>query len=122
MLMANDDTVRFYKGLGRPLLTYSERVELITACQYIDEVHKLEKLPARSNQFDLIKKIAPHFYFEGADSTDNDIQRYLDKLGIERVTLNTPQLHVSEILRRYQYEISRQYDHVHHDLINVAGL
>ena len=118
ILMADDATVRFYKGAARPLLTFSERVELITACRYIDEVHKLRKLPGGSNQFTLIKKIAPHIYFEGADATDQEIQVYLDTLNIKRITLDTPPLHVSDILQRYFIH----FDTPEETLRSVAGL
>lgn len=101
VLMADDATVQHYKGLSRPLLTFSERTELVTACRYIDEVHKLRKLPSSSNQFALIEKIAPDIYFEGVDATDQDIQEYLDILNIKRITLDTPPLHVSDILQRH---------------------
>ncbi len=101
ILMADDVTVGYYKGVGRPLLTYEERCEILEGCIYIDEIHKLHKTQDLSNQFELIKKINPHIYFEGADATDKEIGEYLDRLGVLRKMLNTSQLHISDILRRY---------------------
>ena len=124
LLMADDDTVRHYKGACRPLLTFEERRELAEACQYVDFVHKLRKVPNETNQLQLIGKILPHFYFEGYDATDEDIGEYLIEYGIERVTLYTEPLHVSDILARYD---KRRYDptQIHNEHIRlgeIAGL
>ena len=124
MLIADDSTVQFYKGHVRPLLSYEERCELVDACRYIDVVHKLRKVVNYSNQRELIKQIKPHCYFEGADSTDKDIANYLTEFNITRVTLYTEELHVSDILRRYD---NRRYDPTtiyeeHITLGEIAGL
>ena len=122
ILMADDETAHHYKGAGRPLLSYRERVEILETCRYIDGIHKLRKLPGDDNQFELIKKIRAGYYFEGKDATDLDIQHYLDILDIKRVTLDTPELHITDILRRYlhQYAVDTMTDH--HKLIEIAGL
>lgn len=122
MLMADDETVTHYKGPSRPLLTYDERVELVSACKYIDEIHKLRKIPEDSNQYELIRSIKPHIYFEGADATDKEIAVYLDTLNINRRTLNTPPLHVSDVLDRYMKQIVEDASEAHRILIEVAGL
>ena len=123
MLMADDQTVRYYKGKGRPLLTFYERVELIHACKYVDKVWELHKLPDFTNQVNLIKcVIKPDIYFEGIDATDKDIQSILTELKIKRVTLNTEPLHIADILRRYD---ARRYDATiteHESLMEIAGL
>jgi len=111
MLMADDETVKYYKGEARPLLKFAEREELAYACKFVDKVWRLHKVADESNQLDLIQEINPDVYFEGADATDQEIGAYLKALDIERITLNTPQLHVSEILARYD---ARRYDQSYH--------
>lgn len=122
--LADDDTVRHYKGPTRPLLTYEERHELVRACWYVNHVWKLRKVAGESNQFDLIKTIQPDAYFEGSDATDKEIGQYLEELNVERITLYTKPLHVSDILARYdkrRYDPTQNYDeHLH--LIEAAGL
>lgn len=121
ILMADDETVRHYKGVGRPILSYEERVEILESCRYIDGIHKLHKVGEESNQSELIQKIEPDYYFEGADATDKEIGQYLDALGIKRVTLNTSPLHVSDILDRYVNQVVGDVE-AHRILVEVAGL
>jgi len=122
VLMADDQTVHHYKGAGRPLLKYEERVEILETCHYVDTIHRLCKLPGNDNQFELIRKIKPDSYFEGADATDQNIQTYLDKLNIKRIILNTEPIHVSDILRRYLHQYALDADKAHQELIKIAGL
>lgn len=120
MLMADDVTVQHYKGPTRPLLCLEERIELACACRYINGVYILHKTPERSNQFELIKKLNANYYYEGADATDVEIGAILDELGIQRVTLSTKPLHVTQILDRH---FARFDPHdAHRALIEVAGL
>lgn len=119
LLMADDATVRHYKGRQRPLLCYAERYELVSACRYIDAIWELQKTPEISNQFALIQRIQPNIYFEGKDATDTEIQPYLSALGIKRVTLDTPELHVSDILERHFSQFAGED---HQALWKVAGL
>ncbi len=122
ILMADDETIRYYKGPSRPLLTYEERVEILESCRYIDGIHKLHKVKGESNQSELIQKIKPDYYFEGRDATDKEIGQYLDELGIKRVILNTSPLHVSDILERYLKKIHGNASEQHRILMEVAGL
>lgn len=122
ILMADDETVHHYKGAGRPLLCYRERVEILETCCYIDGIHKLRKLPDDNNQFELIRKIRADYYFEGKDATDRDIQHYLDILDIKRVTLDTAELHITEILRRYLHQYAADNMEAHHELLKIGGL
>ncbi len=124
VLMADDETVHHYKGSGRPLLKYAERGVLMEACTYVDAVHKLRKLPNESNQQHLIETITPDIYIEGADATDQDIRTLLHVLGIHRVTVAHAfsDLHIRDILRRYD---SQRYDQSQREfemLVEVAGL
>lgn len=122
VLMADDETVRYFKGPARPLLSYEERFILVINCQHVDYVHCLRKLPDESNQRDLIQEIQPHVYFEGNDQTDEFIGKYLKEFFIDRVVLSTNLPHVSEYLRRYD---QRRYDatyNAHQDLYRIAGL
>ena len=122
ILIADDETVRYYKGIGRPLLTYEERVEILETCRYIDGIHKLRKLPRENNQRELIEKIKPHFYFEGQDATDQEIGAILKDNQIKRITLNTKPLHISDILSRYDAQRYDQTRQAFLDLHTVAGL
>lgn len=116
MLMADDETVQYYKGATRPLLTYSERLELVNACKYVDKVWKLHKVSGVSNQYDLIQAIAPDAYFEGSDATDKEIGVLLHALNVNRITLYTDHLHVSDILSRYD---TRRYDQTYQDHLHL---
>ena len=122
ILMADDETVRHYKGVGRPILSYEARTEILESCRYIDSIHKLHKVRGESNQSELIQKIKPDYYFEGADATDKEIGHYLGDLGIKRITLNTPPLHVSDILDRYVKQVVGDTAAAHRILMEVAGL
>ena len=124
ILIADDDTVRYYKGICRPLLSYEQRVVLLEGCKYIDGIHRLRKLPNDTNQRDLIEKISPDIYFEGPDATDRDIGLILEDLGIVRMPLSHSYsaLHIEDILSEYdanKYRLDRQ---VHSELFEIVGL
>lgn len=104
ILVADDETVRHYKGENRPILPIEDRVHILQACKYLDVIHILRKLPMDDNQFDLIKKIKPDVYFEGPDQSDKQIQKYLDELSIERVVVPINHPRLSDILYRIKGE------------------
>lgn len=122
VLMADDVTVRHYKGALRPLMSYQERFVLVSNCQHVDYVHKLIKTPDGSNQRDLIELIHPDFYFEGIDQTDKDIGEYLEAFDIQRVTLCTGLPHVSDYLRKYDLKRYDQTRSDHNHLHEASGL
>ena len=122
VLMADDETVRYYKGVGRPLIPYEYREIQVKAYEAVDSVHRLRKLPNDNNQEALIQKILPTLYFEGVDATDQEIGAILTQYGIARHPLETLPLHITYILR--EYDITR-YDQTRQgfvDLHKAAGL
>lgn len=122
VLIADDATVRLFKGDTRPFVPFRQRVVMLDGCKYVDNWHRLRITHDSSNKRELIKNISPDIYFEGIDSTDKEIGAYLDEFGIDRIQLDTKLPHLSEYLRDYDL---KRYDQTRVEYIEmrkVAGL
>ena len=99
----SDDTVASYKR--RPVMTMEERVRVVEACRYVDEVVpgaplKMSRAYIEQHQIDLV--------VHGDDLSTENIElmyRVPRDMGILRLIPYTPSISTSEILRRLEQRL-----------------
>lgn len=95
----SDESVRGYKGPGRPVVPQEERAEILAALECVDFVHIFPEADACA----LLRATRPHVYAKGRDY---DLERLperavADELGAEIVFTGDPKEHaVSDVLER----------------------
>lgn len=65
----SDDSVRRLKGPGRPLLTVSERSEIVSAFECVDDVIIFSEPDVAV----ILRALEPHFHVKGSDYTEETV-------------------------------------------------
>lgn len=104
--LVGDKRIRYKKGAGRPIFPEKERVAIIKALRYVDQVH-LSRYPIKSNPIlKAIKEVKPDIYvrnYEGNPETLEEEKELCKKMGIKIVfhhdfPHNKKPIHSTEII------------------------
>ena len=99
-----DDSVRSYKGPGRPLIPEEERAEVLAALECVDFVTFFEE----STAHDLLRRVQPDIYAKGRDYGVESLPEAetAREVGAEIVFVGDEKTHaVSDIIERIRRSV-----------------
>jgi D-glycero-beta-D-manno-heptose 1-phosphate adenylyltransferase len=103
----SDESVRFLKGGGRPVMPADERAEILAALEDVDAVVIFSEPDVRA----LIREIRPDFHAKGTDYTPKSVPEHdeVEACGGRVVIVGDPKNHsASEIIRRRSQQEPRR--------------
>lgn len=98
LALNSDSSIRSYKGPKRPLIPLTERIEMISALEFVDFVTWFDEPDPRA----LLSIICPHIHVNGAEYGPNCIEADVVKEGGGEVFIvdRIPQLSTSDIVQK----------------------